>query len=560
MARDVEFNLTASDKTGNALTAAARRFEEANKKIKTDQDKLGDDVRKGLLKAVDQVAPKLAAGLANAFSAAGPAVIPAIAGVAAAAAPFIGATVSAAVIGGVGIGGLVGGVVVAAKDPRATAAIDGLKQHIGEQLRHAAAPLVDETIIGIDRIQRAVDTIDFGQVFGDAAFNAGPIVEGIAVAIERIGDSIENLSAAAGPVMEELGAGLASVGAHLADGLNQLSDNGQGAAEALNALFATVNSGIDLTFNLVNALTELYEINHKIGADFLLQGFMKVLGVDVDDLDSSTRSLAATQEDMHQKFLDSVEPGLQYAEALAAAAQDALDLADANRTLFGTQVSVAQAMADATAKIKDNGKTVDKHTGQLNLNTQKGRDNAHALNTVADKLVANYQSYVKVNGVGATSERVADANRAAFVKLAEKAGLSARAASDLATKLGLIPGKKTTEIHASTHDAEARIAALKAQLNSVRSKTITVTVARRVTGSALSDSALNAALRKNFDTATSWSAAAGGGMSRTGGPTPVSVENSVTVNLDGRPFRTMTATTVRADRNREKFRAKVGTR
>jgi hypothetical protein len=55
-------------------------------------------------------------------------------------------------------------------------------------------------------------------------------------------------------------------------------------------------------------------------------------------------------------------------------------------------------------------------------------------------------------------------------------------------------------------------------------------------------------------------ATAGGGTSRTGGPTPVQVDQTLNVSLDGRPFREMTARAVDASERRQAWRARVGRR
>jgi hypothetical protein len=241
-----------------------------------------------------------------------------------------------------------------------------------------------------------------------------------------------------------------------------------------------------------------------------------------------------------------------YATMLADAEREASDLLNAQRSLYSSTTTVAQAMADAGKAIAENGRT-------LSLNSEKGRENRRALDSVAGAMKAQYDATVAVNGVGVTSARVAQTNADKFVALAGKAGLSAGKARELARELGLIPSKRETKIIAETKAAEAAAKRVRDMLAQIKNRTVSVNVIfneqrRSKVANQLGSGA------GNFAGATGFQGAATGGGGRTQAPTPVNVESLVTVQLDGRPFATATAVAVRSERRSAQWRSKYGGR
>ena len=179
---------------------------------------------------------------------------------------------------------------------------------------------------------------------------------------------------------------------------------------------------------------------------------------------------------------------------------------------------------------------------------------------MANALQDNYDKYVAVNGAGRSAQRVADANRSAFIRLAEKAGYAAGEARRLADRLLNIPRSRTTQIEARTAEAQARLARLKSLYDALRSKSITVTtyvaqVRRNKVENQLDRYGGAYASDQAFSLAPS-----DAGTFRSTPPTQVDVASNITVNLDGAPFRNMTVRAIEANNRREKWRAKVGPR
>jgi DNA-binding phage protein len=129
-----------------------------------------------------------------------------------------------------------------------------------------------------------------------------------------------------------------------------------------------------------------------------------------------------------------------------------------------------QAVDDASAAVKANGKTHDD-------NTEKGRANNAALDNLAK---TSLEVAAAMNRNGASTAAVTTrmtAARTQFVRTAIAAGYTKKEAQALATKLGLIPGNYKAVIRAlGIAAAKASVQGLKDRLNGLKDKNVTVTV------------------------------------------------------------------------------------
>jgi uncharacterized protein YukE len=418
-----------------------------------------------LAPVVEKESTKLFAGVSDVA-------VPALAGLAVAAAPQIGATISGAIIGAVGLGGVVGGFAIAAKDPRVKQAASSMKTAIGDELKDAATPFVNTSIKGISQVGGAVKRINFGQIFQDSAKNAIPLIDGATDAVEKLGGAIENVIHNSGPVVTEIGHELSAFSGVLADGLNSLADNGEQGAEALHQLFLVVNGTVSAVFSLVNGLTEVYGALDKIsggGPTHLL-----------DVWAASTANVADKSRDLAQALVDEGVPAMNdFGDAVLTDGASLNELADAadraaqaQLGLFGDATAVAKAEDAATEAAKKNGRTLDEHT-------KKGQANRDALTTLGGALIRNAEDYRDLNGVGPKTDAVMASNRKAFLRAAEGMTTSHQAAVDLTNAIFGIPAKKSPVVHASVTGKE-KLDELGHRIQGINSKSVTVSVS--VTG------------------------------------------------------------------------------
>lgn len=561
MARDVEVNLTANDKTGTALTKAEQNFRKSSERIRKQQEDTNKKALGSFATLVEGVSPKLAQSLGSSVAGIGASIGPILVGAAVSAAPLMGAAISGAIIGGAGIGGVVGGVVLAARDARVQAAATDLGSRITSRLENAAVPFVQKTIDGIDQIDQALQSIDFEGIFRNSAQFVEPLVGSVRSLITDLGNGIEDLVANAGPAVSAISTGITEIGRSLGEGLSSLAQNGEAAAAGLQTLFGIINSAVQTTFTLVNALTQLYGISQKIGGDFVLQTFLKLTGAQMDNTGFSAHQAGAETNAMGAGFQAAAPKAGALNAQLAPMAPDLQAIAEASRAvytanlaLFNSETSLATALGAAT-------KEIGKHKAGLATNSAEGLKNRAAISNVAGALQTQYDKYVQVNGVGPKSAAVADNLRGKFIALAQKTGLSASAAKNLADKILDIPDSHDTKITAKNEQALNAAREVNRAIDRVHGKTVTITV-RQVLANGnvhVSGTGGSGTQIKGFDASSTWESA-GGGRSRMGGPSQVSVDNRLLVSFDGGPYREYATRTVREDRKREKFREKVGHR
>jgi hypothetical protein len=562
MARDVEFNVTASDKTDAALAKAEANFRRSQEKIKRESEKAGKDqdaeIGKRLgrfAKLVEAVSPKLAASLAKSLASAadvaGPLLVVGLAAAVAIGAPLIGATVSAAIIGAAGLGGVVGGLLLAAKDARVKTAADEMGKRLNERLTLAGESFVQPAIDGIHTIEKAIDSIDLEQILGDSAKFVGPLAQSIATAVTDIGNGLEDLVHNAGPEIDAIANGIVTIGKAVGDGLESLSDNGDDAAEALKLLFLIIGSGVDSVFLCVNALTELFGIIEKTGG----LGVFGILADQQDGASKSARELGEAATDTAKALVGIGTSSTGAANGLQSLSEHLADVTGTARSLFGATTSVGEAIDRVTEAAKKNGKTLD-------AGTEKGRANREALSNLATALQAQYDATVAVNGLGPVSDKVASDNRASFIRLATSLGASKKEAEELANKILGIPTKHDTKIHADPEPAVTAARRAAAAINDIPlSKTVNITVHYRGDGSNQNSPSIGGGGGRQFAASDYWLARDdNGGSSRTGGPVQVSNNLSVSVTPDLSGIRAAWRADIRESEKRQAHKRQVAAR
>jgi hypothetical protein len=549
--RDVEFNYTASDRTGPATESVARRAKNTQDKIKRDQDKAFKDFtrnaeRMGTI-AGGKVGALFGENIAAGLEKMAPAMTPVLAGVAIAAAPVIGASIAAAVIGGSAGLGILGGVALAARSPQVASRAAALGDTIMGSLRSRAAVFIDPVLESLDIVEDRWSGIgnNISRLFANSARYVKPLTEGLTYAAERVTDLVARLSdvRTAGPVIEAIANGIAGLGDAINDAFSDLEDNGVDAAVAISQVFQVLEATIRAVGFAVNALTETYGVLAQLGL------FGQRAQREYWRLSANAQLAAASNADVAISLEAVNSAGQGVAGVIANLAKEVGDLTQENRSLYASTTSAAEAISRTTETLRKNG-------SGLKLNTERGRENRQALANLATALAANYDAYVKVNGAGTGATQVANRNRAAFIALAEKAGYTSGKARALANELLGIPARRTPVVN-MVGNAAARAQTVIDRLSAIRSKTVSVNVAVHQSGDA-------AALRKQslpaFSAAAAASSSIPAGSYRTGGPAPVQVASRVLVNLDGRPFYDFTARSVRAADDRRAFRDRVGKR
>ncbi len=107
--------------------------------------------------------------------------------------------------------------------------------------------------------------------------------------------------------------------------------------------------------------------------------------------------------------------------------------------LSGTEIGWQRAIDDTKKAIKETGKAHHTASGELDLNTEKGRKNQEALNGLAQSSITYAQTLIDQGASGEKVTKVMQRSRDEFIKQAVAAGMTSTAAKQLADDLGLVP-------------------------------------------------------------------------------------------------------------------------
>jgi hypothetical protein len=302
--------------------------------------------------------------------------------------------------------------------------------------------------------------------------------------------------------------------------MNDRFDSGiRNVGDALNAAFdPSVTQKID---NVIGGLKEAFggtnvgdiavasrrlnEVDQALG-QLVTSGNAHAAEIAFDQIAAVAKSQGISLDELKAKFpayaaaLDSatvaaqtaagaqgqLSPNLQQVKDSADSAKQAIDdyvqsLQDAGLVVLDTrqaQRELVQSIADANAAIKENGKT-------LSTNTQKGRDNAAALDAVARNALDLAKAIYNETGSESAMRGSLVKSRDALITTGIRFGLTRKQATDYANSVIKIPPAKNTKVTADTATAKTRIADIHDRLADLRNRTVTVTIDQHYTTSGM---------------------------------------------------------------------------
>ncbi|MEV6287398.1 hypothetical protein [Kribbella sp. NPDC051770] len=432
----------------------------------------------------------------------GPALVAAIAAAAAVAMPAAGAIAGAGLVAGFGAGIAGLGLVFAARSDAVKNAWSATLSEMGSTLTTLSKPF-EQTLV--DMLASARRTFgNFVPALGAAFAKMAPVLSGfgdqIGKAFDKFEPAIAPITSAFNEVIRSLGPALVDMSGNISQGFIDLADSVRQNPDAL----ADMTRGVgNLTRDLLSLITTLNNLNGQFksitgvsavtavfeglrGAVHLLLGPFAALGGILSngsrvfgslkgssDAAGSSMSSAAAQTvalaRAHNGLPASVQGGAnaledekKKANEAAAAFEDLIQktfrLSNATLGLSGAQISFQAAIDSATASVKSNGRTLD-------INTEKGRANRTALNSVASSANSQTEAMLRAGKGNVAAAQTAEKSRANFVKLATQMGLSRSQADAMARQMIAIPNvDRRAKLTADKKDLDAKLAAARQQL------------------------------------------------------------------------------------------------
>lgn len=403
---------------------------------------------------------------------------------------IIGASVSAAVVGGAGAVGIAGGLAMAAKDSRVQANAKSLAAEISGDLEIGAASFVGPAIKGLDILREGWRNVrgDVDKIFASTSQYVIPLARGMSAMFQNIMPGVRKAAEAAGPIFREIGNGLPRLGQAIGNLFSNLSKHASEGASAVRYLFIVLETGVNSISFVVGALSNLYrvivEVN-DVAATFAENtwGRLPVIGDAIKDSANKAHELKAALDDTSsggetwgQELYNSIQRVTTQTQSATDAIKDyrseLQNAANANITADQAMIDLEASIDNATQSLKENGATLD-------INTPKGRANASALNDIATKANTAADAIYDQTGNQNDANNAAQRGRDAFVALAMKLGKTRAEAEALArTK---IPDK-TVKVNVQTQQAINAIATVQAGLGKINSKNIHIGVYYKTNG------------------------------------------------------------------------------
>lgn len=364
-----------------------------------DGKKVGTEIGSGIMSGIGDALGALPAQIKGAG-------MIGIASLAVAALPLIGASVSAAVLGGVGAGGIVGGIAAAAQDAQVKQAGEQVAAVFGNSFRAAGEPMVAPLVDSLNSLEETAS--DFGTKLADGFAIVAPVVRQLSQGVDGLVDNLDFTDAfeAAAPVLRALGDELPGLGTAITRALDGFAEGGDGAVIALHDLFRMMETTIVVAGTFAGDLAEVHEGLTKAGnavahfgdavlgwAPIIGDTFGTGFGLDywgrfVEATDGSTAALIRSKnaaEDYTGGIDRTTGALVDMGVASEGAAEQTMRLSDAFDAVFGRMMSLDEANAAYKQGLRDLNEELTDGKRTLDENTQEGHDNAAA---VRDQLQA----------------------------------------------------------------------------------------------------------------------------------------------------------------------------
>lgn len=364
-----------------------------------------------------------------AFTVAPPHLKAAGAALAAGTAPFLGAAISAAVLGGVGAGGIIGGIALAAEDPEVKAAGSDLAEALASGFRSAAEPFTAPLVDSLNQLK------------GTGLNAAGTLAPGLAKlagTVDALSDGVDGLVGnalpgfskalnAAVPLVRVAAEELPEVGAAIGDFFSAVSEDPDGSILALKQIFMFAEDGVRAAGDLVAGLSQVYEQGVRAGAVISggledVWGWVPLLGDhlrgtndDFEGMLSTLDRVKTTSEDLgvttdkltvHTFGLGVAADGT--ADSLLRERDAMKELVDLEIQRIRGTISIERALDNLAEARKENGTSLNVETEAGRRNTEEILANIEAVQRNAE---VEYQLAIQHGATAEEAERAARAYR-----------------------------------------------------------------------------------------------------------------------------------------------------
>lgn len=330
-----------------------------------------------------------------------------------------------------------------------TAAVYGLEEAFGGDLQaYEAATSLEEVKRKLDALSGSAQqgTADLNALFQDASGGFGST--DLVVGVNDVASAFDRLYNRSG--FTKLRDGLDIIGkkelSYVTDAFDKLDAAMAGldpdkAAEGFRRIQADAEAQGVAVSELVELFpqykaqlaqqAEQFGINNLSAADYAAW-----MGGSIPPAVRAAQEAAASAGDATGDLAAEMNQAAVEAEAATKAFYKA---AQAQLQLSGSAIGVEAAYDDATAALKENGKTLD-------ISTEKGRTNKSALNNLAAATLEHREALEEAGASTKEVTKATESGRKKFIEVAQQMGMTKAEAKKLAEQYGLVPKKIETKV------------------------------------------------------------------------------------------------------------------
>lgn len=400
--KDIEIKLKAADKDLKTLTSRFRTLGQES----ASKFSLEFSSRLGPLLARAPLSPHLIAAVA-------------------AASPIITTMVGFAISAGAAAGAVGIGTAIVAQRPEVQKAAGDMGEAVFRAIKADASPMVKPVLAGIQMIEDRADKLRpaFRRIFSSAGQFAPTLFRAAADSIDLVVEGFADIVENGDPIVDLLGREIPRTVGVVVDGLKDLSEESNNIAAAMGNFFAFLNFGIKTTMTTLSLMNKALPFTSP-----LVLGLGDAMSKSGDDAEEGSFDL--------QKFLESLGDTGEEAKKASAEVRtlDQIldDFADKAISAFEAETRFNEVLDQSTKKAIEAGKGID-------ANTKAGRGNRDTLLALAQATRDSSEALAGMAGGQEKANEIMQRGYARFIRLATSAGMSADAARELATELGLIP-------------------------------------------------------------------------------------------------------------------------
>lgn len=331
----------------------------------------------------------IAKGMGAAIAAGGPMLIGSLAAVGALLTPFLGGVIASAVLGGTGIGGIVGGIALAAKDNRVEAAASNLAETAMTAFASAGEPFVAATVDSLHTLERASQDVagSIGQGFRTIAPTLKPLTDGVIGLVNEAMPGLLKGFEAAKPVIRVIANELPEIGGALGDFFGIIGDDPDGAIMAFQTLSDIIQGTLRFTAVFINNMSRLYEGTVEAGSAIsgVLEDILHwaaIIAPPLEFLSDIFGDNRDRMEELKQGLADAKDPSKDFAGNLRDIAKEAdnaeqqlRDMKDASNDLFDVTMTLDKATIAYKSGIRELRDELLEGARTLDLNTEAGLAN-----------------------------------------------------------------------------------------------------------------------------------------------------------------------------------------